>query len=132
LEVTLRLLILAGVGFAVAVTIIALRVYFARSRVPMQFDPKDASNGGGALLVEFTSPYCQECREAIPYLKAASLVHGARLEVIDARERPDLAQKYDIRHTPTILVVDRRGAVRGGWTGIPSSDELEAALVAAS
>lgn len=116
----------------VALTILGLRIYFGRGRVPIRFDPRDASNGGGALLVEFTSPYCYECKEAIPYLKAASLVHGARLEVIDARERPDLAQKYDIRHTPTILVVDRRGEVRGGWAGIPSSDELEAALAAAA
>lgn len=128
-----RLLVLAGVGFIALVVTVILRVYFRRARVPERFDRSDtAANNGSALLIEFTSPYCYECREALPHLKAASLVHGARLEVIDARQRPDLAAKYDIRHTPTILVVDRRGEVRAGWTGVPSSDELDAALTAAS
>lgn len=145
MELGLRLGILAGVGLAVWLATLALRAYFGRGRVPARFDRADVRGpnlgepaGGsgvrssdGAMVVEFTSPYCYECREALPYLKAASVVHGARLEVIDARDRPDLAAKYDIRHTPTILVIDRRGAVRAGWTGIPPSDELEAALASA-
>lgn len=133
MDVLLRLSILAGVGLVVGLAIVALRKYFSAAQVPQQFDPKDAPNGNGtALLVQFTSPYCYDCRQALPLLQAASMVHGARLAVIDAKDRPDLAAKYDIRHTPTILVVDKRGEVRAGWTGVPSSDELEAALVAAS
>lgn len=133
MEVLFRLLILGGVGLAVAVSIVVIRAYFRAAQVPQKFDPKDAPNANGAaLLVEFTSPYCYDCREALPLLKAASVLHGARLAVIDAKDRPDLAAKYDIRHTPTILVVDKRGAVRAGWTGVPTSDELDAALVAAS
>jgi thiol-disulfide isomerase/thioredoxin len=92
------------------------------------------SNGAGrphAALVEFVSPYCFECREALPLLKAAAKVYEAPLAVIDAKERPELANKYSIRHTPTILVVDSRGSVRGGWLGVPPEHELEAALATA-
>lgn len=134
MQILVRLAVLASVIAAVWVAAAALRAYFERGRVPVAFDPHDASNNGGGkpILVEFTSPYCYECREALPVLKAASIVYGTKLTVIDARERPDLVAKYEIRHTPTILVVDRGGSVQAGWTGIPASDELESALRAVS
>lgn len=127
-----RLLVLAGLIASAWVAGALLRAYFRNSPIPTRFDRNDVGLGAAkALLVEFVSPYCYECKVALPLLKAATVVHGGSLAVIDARERPDLARKYEIRHTPTILVVDPRGVVRGGWLGVPPEQELESAVLAA-
>jgi thiol-disulfide isomerase/thioredoxin len=127
-----RLLVLAGVGLAVWIVARALRGYFDEARVPVRFDPSDVEVGGsGPLLVEFTSPFCYDCKLALPVLEGLAQTHSASFAVIDAKQRPDLAAKYAIRHTPTILVVDRRGTIRGGWLGNPPQDEVESVLVAA-
>lgn len=127
-QMLVRLLVLAGVGVVVAGLIFVLRRYFGATNFPNKFDLRDASGKGPAALIEFTSPYCYECREALPILKAASHVYKVPLTVIDAKDRPELASKYAIRHTPTILVVDSLGTVRGGWLGVPPESELEDAL----
>lgn len=124
-----RLVILAGVGLVVWVIAITLRRYFSAASVPLRFDRQDAGvRTQGAFVVEFTSPYCFDCEVALPVLQAASTSFGTPLAVIDAKERPELANKYDIRHTPTILVVDARDSVRRGWLGPPPIEELEATL----
>lgn len=124
-----RLAILAGVALAVSSAIVLLRRYFEGGKLPERFDPADLGLKRPApALVEFTSPFCHECKVALPLLRAASLVHKTHLAVIDAKVRPDLARKYGVRHTPTILVVDGAGAVRAGWTETPPETELEAAL----
>ncbi|MGH2811335.1 MAG: thioredoxin family protein [Actinomycetota bacterium] len=125
-----RFLVLAGVGVLVALIIVFARRYFRTAPIPSTFD--DAANTAGNALIEFVTPYCYECKEALPMLEAASNAYQTPLEIIDARERPELAVKYSIRHTPTILVVDRRGSVRAGWLGIPPKEELDAALAAVS
>jgi thioredoxin-like negative regulator of GroEL len=127
-----RLLILGGVGAVTFVLIVALRRYFGNAQIPRRIDLSDIrADRAPAALVEFTSPYCYECQEALPLLKAASRIYEAPLAVIDAKQKPELASKYSIRHTPTILVVDSKGAVRGGWLGVPPEKELEAAIVSA-
>lgn len=128
-----RFLLLLALAAAIWAAILILRVYFRRAEVPARFDPADAGlPRGGVVLIEFVSPFCYECKVAMPVLKAASVVHRAPLAVIDAKIRPDLATKYSIRHTPTILVVDRKGTVKAGWLGTPPAAELEQALKSAS
>ena len=106
-----------------------LRRYFDSQHLPSRFDAADVDmSRGTAMLVEFTTPYCYECKEALPLLKAASRVFDTPLAVIDAKKRPDLASKYSIRSVPTILVVDRKGAVKSGWLGSPPESELIKAL----
>jgi thiol-disulfide isomerase/thioredoxin len=124
-----RFLILGGLAGVVFLLIVGLRRYFGNAPIPRRIDLSDIrTEGAGAALVEFTSPYCYECSEALPLLKAASRVYETPLAVIDAKQQPELASKYAIRHTPTILVVDSKGSVRGGWLGVPPEEELEAAL----
>lgn len=128
-----RLLILAGLGLFIAVAILILRRYFRNATYPSRFDVSDVGEAGrSGLLVEFVSPFCYECKEALPLLKAASKIYGTPLKIVDAKTSPELLMKYSIRHTPTILVVDRSGAVRRGWLGVPPEDELEAALIRAA
>ena len=121
--VLMAVLSLAGLGS------ISLRRYVSDAPMPSRFDRKDVDMAHrGAMLVEFTSPYCHECQVAYPLLQAASETHQAPLAVIDAKDRPDLTTKYAIRTTPTILVVDRRGKVTDGWFVSPSVEDLSSAL----
>lgn len=129
----LRFAVLAGLGLLIATAVLILRRYFGSASYPARFDVTDVGGADRAgLLVEFVSPYCYECKEALPLLKAASKIYGTPLKVVDARTSPELLSKYAIRHTPTILVVDRKGTVRNGWIGVPPEDELEAALIRAA
>jgi thioredoxin-like negative regulator of GroEL len=127
-----RLMILASFGLVVMVAAGLLRKYFDAAKVPTRFERNDVNvQGDRALLVEFTSPFCYDCQLALPVLEGLAETHSASLAVIDAKKRPDLAAKYGIRHTPTILVVDGQGTIRGGWLGNPPQHEVESALVAA-
>ena len=126
------MVVLALTALAVVLVARSLRRYFAAATVPTSFDPRDVDHDERSpLLVEFTSPMCYDCKLALPVLEQLAVTHSASLAVIDAKERPDLASKYAIRHTPTILVVDHRGAIRGGWLGNPPQHEVESVLLQA-
>jgi len=130
-----RLAILAGVALAVWALSWALRRYAANATTPEQFDAEDAAGGPAepsALLVTFSGPYCLECEEVLPRLRAASAAHAVPLKVIDIKESPLLAAKYDVRLTPTTFVVGLDGEVRAGWLGTPPEGAVEQALAAVS
>lgn len=129
-DIAIRLVILLAVGGLATWGSFALRRYFGNGHLPVRFDRQDVdSEHSGPLLVEFTSPFCYECQVALPLLQAASQTHNAGLAVIDAKVRPDLAAKYAIRTTPTILVVNDRGRVTSGWLDAsPSEQDLTEAL----
>ncbi len=124
-----RLQVLFLVGLASLLVASGLRHYFNSAKVPRRFDPEDVSMlPGKPVLVEFSTPYCYECKEVLPLLEKASRIFGTPLAVIDAKSRPDLASKYSIRSVPTILVVDAKGQVQRGWLSSPSQAELMSAL----
>lgn len=128
-----RILVLIVLGISVAGVISWMRAYFSTRKFPERFDRSDVGlDSSSALIVEFTSPYCYECKEALPILKAASVVHRSGLAVVDAKERPDLAVKYGVKTTPTILVVDKKGRVTSSWGITPPESELVKALQAAN
>lgn len=126
----LRLIVLTGLLFVAGGAGLSLRRYFRNAELPLSFDRGDLDvTHADPMLVEFTSPFCYECQVALPVLQSASTAHGAQLAVVDARDRPDLAAKYAIRSTPTILLVDPSGRVTHGWmNAAPSAQELTAAL----
>jgi thiol-disulfide isomerase/thioredoxin len=129
----IRLAILAGVALAVWAMSWGLRRYAANARTPERFDAADATGGAAepsAMLVTFSGPYCLECEEVLPRLRAASAAHAVPLKVIDIRESPQLAAKYDVRLTPTTFVVGSGGTVQAGWLGTPPEGAVERALAA--
>ena len=100
---------------------------------PERFDARDGGAGpaeASAMLVTFSGPYCLECREVLPRLQAASAAHAVPLRVIDIKQSPELAAKYDVRLTPTTFVVGSSGTVRAGWLGTPPEGAVEEALAA--
>lgn len=74
-----------------------------------RLDAADLTDLDGAprAYVEFTHPLCAECREWEQRLSGGE----QPLVKVDVRERPDLAHKYGIAIVPTVLEVDRDGAV---------------------
>jgi hypothetical protein len=73
-----------------------------------QIEPSDLGGDLGArTFVEFTHPLCGECREWERRLAG----EADPLVKIDVRERPEIARKYGIAVVPTVLSVDRDGAV---------------------
>jgi thiol-disulfide isomerase/thioredoxin len=130
----IRLGILAGVAVAVWALSRGLRRYAANARAPERFDARDAGAGPAqpcAILVTFSGPYCLECEEVLPRLQAASTAHAVPLRVIDIKQNPELAAKYDVRLTPTTFVVGPGGTVQAGWLGTPPDGAVEEALAAA-
>ena len=129
----IRLAILAGVALAVWALSWGMARYAANARTPDRFDAADGGAGPAgpsAMLVTFSGPYCSECEEVLPRLREASAAHAVPLKVIDIKARPELASKYDVRLTPTTLVVGSAGKVLAGWLGIPPDGAVEEALAA--
>lgn len=128
----IRLLVLGVVALAVWALSRGLRRYVANARTPERFDASDGDAGAAAsaMLVTFSGPYCLECQEVLPRLQAASAAHAVPLRVIDIKQSPELAAKYDVRLTPTTFVVGSGGTVQAGWLGTPPEGAVEEALAA--
>jgi hypothetical protein len=94
-------------------------------RHPMrgQVEPADfgLDTGDGAVAVLFASPYCLACRRWSEELEAA----GAAVTRVDVRERPDLAVRYAVRHTPLVLAVDSAtGRVAAAYRDDPEPGQV--------
>ena len=127
----IRLVVLTVVALAVWALSRGLRRYVANARTPERFDVSDGGAGpaeASAMLVTFSGPYCLECKEVLPRLQAASAAHAVPLRVIDIKQSPELAAKYDVRLTPTTFVVRSGGTVHAGWLGTPPEGAVEEAL----
>lgn len=89
----------------------------------------DGRLGEKATMVQFSSAFCQPCRATRRILEEVSvLVPGVSHVEIDAEENLDLVRVLDIRRTPTVLFLDRTGAVRKQASGQPRKADVIAAL----
>jgi thiol-disulfide isomerase/thioredoxin len=88
-----------------------------------------ASLGRQATLVQFSTAFCAPCRPTRQILaQVADMVEGVTHVEIDAAARLDLVQRLRINSTPTILVLDRDGAIVKRATGLPRKADVIAAL----
>ena len=85
--------------------------------------------GTEATLVQFSTPTCARCPATRRQLDALAAEHPGvtRLE-IDLAERPELARRFAVMQTPTVLLLDRGRAVHTRFGGPPRPAELTAAL----
>ncbi|WP_258369083.1 thioredoxin family protein [Curtobacterium sp. MCPF17_046] len=91
--------------------------------------------GTAATLLQFSTPTCARCPATARQLDAVAASRSTapgpdrvrRLE-IDLAERPDLARRFDVMQTPTVLLVDGTHTVRARFGGPPRQPELVAAL----
>lgn len=81
--------------------------------------------GERATLLQFSTELCSPCRSARRILaEAASGQEGVVHLEVDLTHRPDLASRFNILHTPTVLLLDDRGEVRGRIAGVPRPAQL--------
>ncbi|KAA1425547.1 thioredoxin family protein [Mumia zhuanghuii] len=93
--------------------------------------PEDigAELGSGATLVQVSSAFCAPCRSARVLLtQVAQRRDDVAYVDVDAESHLELVRRLDVMRTPTILVLDRAGAVVGRASGVPRMPEIEAVL----
>jgi len=85
--------------------------------------------GPQATLVQFSTAFCAPCRPTRQLLaQVADMVDGVRHVDIDAAERLDLVRRLRISSTPTVLVLDQRGAIVKRASGLPRKADVIAVL----
>ena len=146
MTVALSLAIVAGILALATALGLLLRSRTGRARV-VTSKVRDATTvadladreafGTAATLLQFSTPTCARCPatarqlDAVAASKSTTTTHGParvrRLE-IDLAERPELARRFDVMQTPTVLLVDGDQTVRARFGGPPRQPELIAAL----
>ncbi|MBN8205883.1 thioredoxin family protein [Microbacterium esteraromaticum] len=85
--------------------------------------------GARATLVQFSTEMCARCPQVRRMLGGvADGLDGVEHVDIDLTHRTDLATKYRVLQTPTLLVVDGDGTVRARFNGVPHRSDIENAL----
>jgi thioredoxin 1 len=81
------------------------------------------------VLADFTTPTCGPCILLAAALKDLQPEYGddIRFVKVNCETSPDLAQAYDIRSVPTVLLV-RKGEIRRRLLGNQSRSVLSEAL----
>jgi thiol-disulfide isomerase/thioredoxin len=85
--------------------------------------------GERATLLQFSSAFCAPCRATRVLLTdvAGGLDGVAHVEV-DAESHLDLVRRLDVMRTPTVMILDARGAVVRRASGQPTRDQVLTAL----
>ncbi|MFJ4220808.1 TlpA family protein disulfide reductase [Curtobacterium luteum] len=85
--------------------------------------------GTRATLVQFSTPTCARCPGTRRQLDALAAQHdGVERVEIDVAERAEIATRYNVLQTPTVLLIDADLDVRTRFGGPPRPAELSAAL----
>ncbi|MCW2749691.1 MAG: thioredoxin [Aeromicrobium sp.] len=85
--------------------------------------------GERATLVQFSSAFCAPCRATRVLLTdIADKVDGVVTVDIDAEEHLDLVRQLNILRTPTVLVLDSKGAIVTRASGLPRREQVLSAL----
>jgi thiol-disulfide isomerase/thioredoxin len=137
--------LVAGIGLPLAATAIGLlarsragRVRAVAAPVPptgpdARLDDDAASLGiaGDALgtdvtLVQFSTEFCSRCPGVARSLAALArdLDGDVRHVEIDLTRDAALADRFGVRQTPTVLVLDAAGRTAGRIAGVPRLDQL--------
>jgi thiol-disulfide isomerase/thioredoxin len=88
--------------------------------------------GERATLIHFSSAFCAPCRATRTLLTdVAGRVDCVAVVEIDAESQLELVRRLDVMRTPTVLVLDPRGAVVRRASGLPRRDQVLSALAAA-
>jgi len=81
--------------------------------------------GPDVTLLQFSSAFCGPCRTTRALCAdVARTVPGVRHLEVDAESHLDAVRALDIWRTPTVLVIDRDGAVVSRASGAPSRAQL--------
>jgi thioredoxin-like negative regulator of GroEL len=86
--------------------------------------------GADVTLVQFSTEYCSRCPGVARSLSALAddLGGDIRHVEVDLTHDAALADRFDVRQTPTVLVLDAAGRTAGRIAGVPRADELRALI----
>jgi len=85
--------------------------------------------GDTATLLQFSTEMCSRCPSVHRMLSTvADARPGVRHIDVDLTHRPDLAKRFRVLQTPTTLLVDASGAVRGRFGGPPARADIDREL----
>lgn len=85
--------------------------------------------GSRATLLQFSTEFCAPCAATRRILAdVAGTTRGVAHVELDLTARPDLATRFGILQTPTTLVLDSAGVVRGRIGGAPKRETVIAGL----
>ena len=90
---------------------------------------KDLINSDTPVLIDFFAEWCGPCKAMAPELKKFSgmVEDRARVLKIDVDKNPAVAQAYQIRSIPTVMIF-RRGAVELRAAGFQTAYQLMNAI----
>lgn len=82
--------------------------------------------GNVPVLVDFSAEWCGPCRMMKPVLEQLKSRLGEKVRIlkIDVDRNMELAQKYNIRSVPTLMLFSD-GAAKWSGAGVMTSDYLE-------
>lgn len=82
-----------------------------------------------ATLVQFSTEMCSRCPGTRRFLRQVAGEHdGVAHTEIDLTHRADLASRYEITQTPTVLVLDGYGRIRARVAGAPKAEQFRTTL----
>lgn len=89
--------------------------------------------GDRATLLQFSTEFCARCPQTRTLLSSVAGGHAGVAAIdIDLGDRPDLARRFRVMQTPTVLLLDAAGVVRSRIGGAPDrrtiTEQLELLL----
>ncbi|GAB2519588.1 thioredoxin family protein [Microbacterium petrolearium] len=129
-------LILAGIVLVAVLLGLALRRGQGRARRVGQgtISTVDVGVDAGAFgeratLLQFSTEVCAKCPSTRRLLSDVASSHaGVRHVDVDLTHRPDLARRFQVLQTPTVLVLDGSGAPHARIGGAPQRSTVVAEL----
>ncbi|RLD35207.1 MAG: thioredoxin [Bacteroidetes bacterium] len=85
----------------------------------------DIIQGSTPVLIDFSAEWCQPCKMMPPILKDVKKQLGERIRIlkVDVDRNPAIAQKYQIRNVPTLMVF-KNGQVVWRQAGVIPAQQL--------
>ena len=80
-------------------------------------------------LLEFYATWCGPCKVQKPIVEKLSKELLIEAEFIDIDERPEVAEKYQIRAVPSIVVIDDEGNFKKKLVGLQTAAVLKANIL---
>ena len=102
--------------------------YQARLQAPVQVTqrvPPELLSGAERTWIVFTTPLCASCGPVKEQIELED--PSGRIITIDATREPHLAEAFDVRTAPTVVLADATGEVRARLVGAPAVRDYLAA-----